>query len=260
MLPFSDDPHKNETPHISPVHGSAIPMQDSDRNPTYVHTYSGLVSIGASLMPRDEVEARLNAIEQEQRNLYCKIEKIEHTQNAFFNCTMFEWCITNIKHSIKVAKDKKISAGSVANYPPFYTKDIWGGYRMCVRVYFNGDGKGKGAFLSVFLVIMKGEYDRTVEIVWPFNRRVTFNLANPVRGGENIVASISTGTKTRAKDPAFQRPKTEMNIPIGFPQFVSHKKLYSGGFVQNDSIFLRVVVDTKYVEPLLQLPEHCSEK
>ena len=260
VLPFSDDPHKNETPHISPVHGSVFPMQETDTtNPQYPYSVMGRSASIYPVVSRDEFETRMNAFKQEQHTIKQKVEKLEN-DIMLLNQTKHEILIPNIEHSTKVAKDKKISAGSVINSPPFYTKDTWGGYKLCVRVYLNGDGKGKGTYLSVFLIVMKGEHDRAKEVVWPFNQKITFTLVNPTPGGEDIVASISTGAKIRTKDPAFQRPKTEMNIPIGYPQFVSHKKLYSGGFVQNDSIVLRVVVDTECIEPLLQLPEHCSEK
>ena len=38
---------------------------------------------------------------------------------------------------------------------------------MCIRAYLNGDGIGENTHLSLFFVIMKGEYDPL--LVWPFD-------------------------------------------------------------------------------------------
>ena len=44
---------------------------------------------------------------------------------------------------------------------PFCTDRF--GYRMCLCVYLDGDGSGKGRYISFFLTIMKGEYDALLE-------------------------------------------------------------------------------------------------
>ena len=44
--------------------------------------------------------------------------------------------------------------------PPFYTSNQ--GYKMCLRLYLNGDGIGKGTHMSLFFVVMKGEFDNII--------------------------------------------------------------------------------------------------
>ena len=39
--------------------------------------------------------------------------------------------------------------------PPFYSAQC--GYKMCAKIYMNGDGFGKGSHLSLFFVVMRGE-------------------------------------------------------------------------------------------------------
>ena len=39
--------------------------------------------------------------------------------------------------------------------PPFYGAQY--GYKMCAKIYINGDGFGKGSHLSLFFVVMRGE-------------------------------------------------------------------------------------------------------
>ena len=47
-------------------------------------------------------------------------------------------------------------------------------YRMCIQVYLNGDGIGRGTHLSVFFVPMHGEYGNGLQ--WPFGQQVTVTL------------------------------------------------------------------------------------
>lgn len=50
----------------------------------------------------------------------------------------------------------------------FYTSRY--GYKMCLRIYLNGDGTGRGTHLSLFFVVMKGPNDALLR--WPFNQKV----------------------------------------------------------------------------------------
>lgn len=50
----------------------------------------------------------------------------------------------------------------------FYTARY--GFKVCMRLYLNGDGVGKGTHISLFFVIMKGEYDLLLS--WPFKHKV----------------------------------------------------------------------------------------
>lgn len=42
-----------------------------------------------------------------------------------------------------------------------------------MRLYLHGDGAGKGTHVSLFFVIMKGEYDPLLS--WPFKHKVRMN-------------------------------------------------------------------------------------
>ena len=52
---------------------------------------------------------------------------------------------------------------------PFYTSRY--GYKMCARIYLNGDGMGKGTHVSLFFVVMRGDYDALLP--WPFRQKVS---------------------------------------------------------------------------------------
>lgn len=44
------------------------------------------------------------------------------------------------------------------------------GYKMCLRLYLNGDGTGRGTHLSLFFVVMRGKCDALLK--WPFGQKV----------------------------------------------------------------------------------------
>ena len=126
---------------------------------------------------------------------------------------------------------------------PFFTSKH--GYKMCARAYLNGDGLGKGTHLSFFFVIMRGPSDALLP--WPFRQKVTLTLINQ--------AGKKHQSDSFCPDPhssSFQRPgRTEMNIASGCPMFIRIEHLLNGGFVKDDTIYLRVVVDTSDLPKLI---------
>ena len=57
---------------------------------------------------------------------------------------------------------------------PFYSHPK--GYKMCVRVDANGHGQGKHTHTSIYIHLMKGEFDD--QLKWPFRGEVTVKLVN----------------------------------------------------------------------------------
>ena len=118
---------------------------------------------------------------------------------------------------------------------PFYTSRH--GYKMCARVYLNGDGMGKGTHLSLFFVVMKGPFDALLS--WPF----IINQA----GKKHVTDTFRPDSQSNS----FQRPTLkEMNVASGCPMFIRLEHLLNGGFVKDDCIFLRVVVDITDIMPV----------
>ena len=64
--------------------------------------------------------------------------------------------------------------------PPFYTHPY--GYKMCLCVWPNGFGRGKGTHLGVTVYLMRGEFDDHLK--WPFRGIITFVLLDQ-EGGED---------------------------------------------------------------------------
>ena len=121
---------------------------------------------------------------------------------------------------------------------PFYTGRY--GYKMCLRLYIMGDGIGKGTHLSLFFVVMRGEFDNILQ--WPFTHKVTFKLINQA-GGRDIVDTFQPDPMSSS----FRKPKSDMNIASGCPRFVSHTELERGGFIVDDTIFIKSMIDVSTI-------------
>ena len=114
------------------------------------------------------------------------------------------------------------------------------GYKMCLRLYIMGDGIGKGTHLSLFFVVMRGEFDNILQ--WPFTHKVTFKLINQA-GGRDIVDTFQPDPMSSS----FRKPKSDMNIASGCPRFVSHTELERGGFIVDDTVFIKCAIDTSTI-------------
>ena len=145
---------------------------------------------------------------------------------------MLIWKIPEIRRRYRDAVERR----TVSLYsPPFYTSPH--GYRMCIRVYLNGDGAGKGTHISVFFVLMRSEYDSLQ--IWPFKQSVRFTLINQV----NPKASISEAFVPDLHSPSFQKPNSDMNIASGFPRFCQQAVLKDKTFTLENAIFIKAQVD-----------------
>lgn len=134
-------------------------------------------------------------------------------------------------------KQEALAAKTLSLYSqPFYTGYF--GYKMCARVYLNGDGMGKGSHLSLFFVVMRGEYDALLP--WPFKQKVTLMLMDQGPSRKHLGDAF----KPDPNSSSFRRPVAEMNIASGCPLFVSQSVLETGSYIKDDTIFIKVTVDT----------------
>uniref|UniRef100_A0A8C9W884 TNF receptor-associated factor n=1 Tax=Scleropages formosus TaxID=113540 RepID=A0A8C9W884_SCLFO len=153
-------------------------------------------------------------------------------ETASYNGTLI-WKIRDYKRR----KQEAVASKTLSLYSqPFYTGYF--GYKMCARVYLNGDGMGKGTHLSLFFVVMRGEYDALLP--WPFKQKVTLMLMDqgPAR------KHLGDAFKPDPNSSSFRRPAGEMNIASGCPLFVAQTVLENGTYIKEDTIFIKVIVDT----------------
>ena len=118
---------------------------------------------------------------------------------------------------------------------PFFTSRR--GYKLCLRVYLNGDGSGRGTHVSFFITLMKGEFDPLLP--WPFKQTVSLSLLAQDGKSRDITQSF----KPDEDSSSFQMPKSEMNVASGCPQFYSLDVLENPAYVQNDTIYLKAAIN-----------------
>lgn len=191
-------------------------------------------------------EAKLNDTEvrlsETQVKLYNTEKKLVILQRQFENklvedrenATVFVWKINNFNDKLRQAKTGKNKA---LESVPFYTKCH--GYKLKVKFHPNGQKSGKNTHLSVYIAIMKGEYDAILD--WPFKKKVRVTLIDqqedPVER-KNVFQTISLGDHPENG----ARPVNEENTGRGHTEFISHEKLFSRCYLKDDTLFLQVEV------------------
>ena len=144
------------------------------------------------------------------------------------------WKVTDVGAKMRQAKDGVIT--SVYSLG-FMTSKY--GYKMCVRLYFNGDGMGEGTPVSLFLVLLRGDYDALQQ--WPFRQKVTLTMIDQVCNQHHQKAF-----RPDMVTCSFARPLTAMNVASGCPQFITQSALeqYGNPYVVNDTLFIKLEVAT----------------
>lgn len=138
------------------------------------------------------------------------------------------WKITSVSEKM----DSALRGKTPCVYsPPFYSGKY--GYKVCMKLFLNGDGAGLGTHISIFLVIMKGEYD--FKLKWPFPYKVTFTLLDQL-SHRDISASFKPTDSS-----SFQRPFQEKNIASGLPEFITLNELYSSdcAYIKDNLMYIK---------------------
>ena len=184
-------------------------------------------SVGSEArMDRHEHQLALHDVNLAEQDI--KIQMLEATSYD----GMYIWKIDAWPKRLQEAKSGRTPS---IYSPPFYVGRF--GYKVCARAYPNGDGMGKSTHLSVFFVIMKGEYDALLP--WPFHHKVTFRLLDQ-EGQMDVTDSF----RPDPNSSSFKRPTSDMNIASGCPTFISHNTLRTRGYVRVDTLFIKITVDT----------------
>ncbi|XP_070581846.1 TNF receptor-associated factor 2-like isoform X2 [Ptychodera flava] len=137
----------------------------------------------------------------------------------------------------KRKRQDAISGKNLSIYSPFFHTSRHG-YKMCARIYLNGDGMGKGNHVSVFFTIMKGAFDALLQ--WPFRQKVTLMWID-----QNDKEHVIDAFRPDPTSSSFRRPTQDMNIASGCPLFMPLSQLGSlrNAYVKDDVAFLKVIVD-----------------
>ena len=117
---------------------------------------------------------------------------------------------------------EKKQANEVWTSPPFYTHTR--GYKLCLKVYPNGDGSGKDTFVSVYTHLMRGEYDCDIE--WPFEGDISVQICNWSEDKNHHLRTINFNRNTDEDGTiTFRLIDKETAIGHGSPDFIMHTDL-----------------------------------
>ena len=179
----------------------------------------------------NNTEALLNETRIELKKNAMKMQKLSSVKHK----NVFSWRIDSFSEILKEAKNGEKQR---IDSDPFYIKTETEsfGYKLKVYIYPNGTGNAENTHLSVFITIMKGEYDAILP--WHFNKKVKITLIDQQDDPdqrENVTCEIV------AKNvPNFARPKTEENTGRGFHHFIPRLKLHSRRYIVDDTLFHQV--------------------
>ena len=246
-------------PPVSSVRGkhvaalSQIVQSDGASNQAGAASVELLLESPLNKSELEVLKRELATKESQIRHLQDKLQQVEATmlakttenedrdfrlslmENSNYDGTMV-WKIPQFTPRMEDARTGKYT--SIFSLP-FYSGRY--GYKMCLRLYILGDGTGKGSHMSLFFVLMKGEFDNILQ--WPFTHKVTFKLINQC-GGRDVVDIFQPDPLSSS----FQKPNTDMNIASGCPRFVSLTELMQNGFIIDDTIFIKVKVNLATVK------------
>ena len=181
-----------------------------------------------------EESVTLGAMIQEIQTSFQELAVLVQTLQATCYNGQFVWKIPEIgRRSEEAKRGKTVSLYSA----PFFTGRF--GYKLCLRLYLNGDGSGKGTHLSFFLTVMKGEYDALLP--WPFLQTATLMLLDQTSKKKHITQCF----KPEPSSSSFWKPgpHSDMNIASGCPKFASLSVLSDPNYVQDDTMFFKALID-----------------
>jgi TNF receptor-associated factor 4 len=144
--------------------------------------------------------------------------------------------ITNFKQH-KTANDEIYS-------PAFYTSPK--GYKMCIRVYANGDGHGEGTYVSVCAYIMKGENDHYLP--WPFTGKVTVMLLNQLENKNHLSRSMKFTSDNDTSQRVVDEERSRRGL--GWAKYISHSDLglntaKNCQYLKDDRLHFKISVDAE---------------
>ena len=125
--------------------------------------------------------------------------------------------------------------------PPFYLHPS--SYKICIRVYANGDGDGEGTHVSVFVYLMHGKNDD--KLSWPFKGEVTVTLLNQLQDKNHHTHTL---TYPKDKNDGGNRRVVGMDrgsVGYGWAKFISYDRLRYDAkqncqYLKDDCLYFRI--------------------
>ncbi|KAK0046332.1 G-protein coupled receptor GRL101 [Biomphalaria pfeifferi] len=139
----------------------------------------------------------------------------------------FRWTINNYLRRLREER----RSGTKQSSCPFHLYHC--GYKARLEVYLNGNGTAKNRCISVFLRVVRGEYDRYLK--WPVNLHLVVTLVNQAD-------SRTDSLKGSGNIFQYQQPIGGSDFESdswGLIEFVKHDVIKSKHYVRDDRLVLK---------------------
>ena len=151
-------------------------------------------------------EEELHNTKEHLKNFKETTKKHEERINALENKPfIYTWKINCFHRILEEAK-----TGNVVRIQsdPFYTSEC--GYKGGLRLYPNGSSLGKNTHMSIYLIIMKGDFDSI--LIWPFAKRVTVTLLDQQENSNDRKNITVTHPPNQLQQGLNSRPLGELTL------------------------------------------------
>ena len=184
---------------------------------------------------REQVHARL-ATHHEGKFIW-KIDNLQQKIGQSMKRNEQQPCTYFFSSLADAESDRQTSIYS----PVFYTSPT--GYKLRLRLYLTGDAGARRTHLSLFLVLMRGEFDAILR--FPFCYKVIFSLLDQSEAKNHLVGFFQPDPTSSS----FHRPRTEMNTASGLSKFVPLPVLHdtNNRYIVNDTMFIEAKIDFEHL-------------
>ena len=216
---FSFFPHQGYEP------GESAPLDQTISTPFHCWHEKLLYSqCQGVLRQRDVTGGR--AIVSSSANQACRDRRLDYASNTTSN-GHFIWKI----HPLSECVDQSTTVPNASiSSVPFYSSH--GGYKVCLRLFLQGHGLAYGNYLSLAVMLMKGEYDSILS--WPFPFKTELSILDQSLQGrdvrDEVVPDASEG---------FHRPLDEIKVVTLLDRFAPIGILQDASFVRDDAMYIR---------------------
>ena len=192
----------------------------------------------------NDTQVQLGNLQKEFKETTRELEKKIHAvlekkaQHSEENCHngSFTWRIDGFSKLLRSAKSNEITR---IESSPFYSC----GYKCRLQLDPNGCSSGKGTHLSIYIFIMRGENDATLE--WPFQKKVYFRVIDQQEtdaSKQNIFRFFYHQHPEPGLLKHFARPVAGENDCYGFAKFVSLETVQERRYIVDDTILIQVAM------------------
>lgn len=153
----------------------------------------------------EDIFTTLHAFDRSSLSYVLKDYCLSELRSCGFYESPHHYTLEGVKISVLFSHETVFGLSSYFALLSFFPAAFYSskyGYKMCLRLYLNGDGTGRGTHLSLFFVVMRGKCDALLK--WPFSQKVG-RLVKSFHPFKSTVATINSTKQTPPPRLSFPR-------------------------------------------------------